>query len=107
MWLTGTKKSGIVILARRERMARLIEEHPSYVRRLEFLYGALIFLFDWICCYGLREHIIFDRGPHFDNSIMTSFLACYGLKLFTGTPYHPQKTGQVERTVQTVRSVIL
>ncbi|CAO3683068.1 unnamed protein product [Umbelopsis ramanniana] len=37
---------------------------------------------------------------------MTPSLARYGLKLTIETPYHPHRTGQVERTVQTVRGVI-
>jgi Integrase zinc binding domain len=68
--------------------------------------NALVFLFDWIYHYGLPDKIISDRGPHFDNSVMSEFWGRYGLNLTIGTPYHPHRTGQVERTVRIVRNVI-
>jgi hypothetical protein len=68
--------------------------------------NAILFLFDWISQYGVPERVISDRGPHFDNALVTGFLQNYDLKLTIGTPYHPHRTGQVERTVQSVRNIV-
>jgi hypothetical protein len=40
-WVLGQRRSRRFAPRRRERMARLVEEHPFYVRRIEFLYVAL------------------------------------------------------------------
>lgn len=68
--------------------------------------NTVIFIFEGISQYGIPKRIISDCGSHFDNQVLAIFLRRYGLKLFIGTPFYPKRTGQVERTVQSVRKIV-
>ncbi|KAL5570992.1 hypothetical protein UlMin_020589 [Ulmus minor] len=46
--------------------------------------------------FGTPRAIISDMGSHFCNKQFDSLLSKYGVTHRVATPYHPQKSGQVE-----------
>ncbi|PIN24288.1 DNA-directed DNA polymerase [Handroanthus impetiginosus] len=53
--------------------------------------------------FGIPRAITSDRGIHFCNRSFEALLSKYGVKHKIFTPYHPQTSGQVEKTVSSTR----
>ncbi|XP_033750569.1 uncharacterized protein LOC117334854 [Pecten maximus] len=48
-----------------------------------------------------------DKGPQFANSAFIKFAKEYGFEHVTTSPLFPQANGQIERTIQTVKRILL
>ena len=57
--------------------------------------------------YGIPDELISDNGPQFTCEEFAQFMKDYDIKHITSSPYHPQANGQVERTVQTVKRLLV
>ena len=58
---------------------------------------SMKFLEGIVCWFGAPVVVITDNGSHFKGEF-DQFCAGMGIQHRLGTPYHPQTTGQVERT---------
>lgn len=52
---------------------------------------------NYVCLYGVPEHILSDQGTHFVNHLMVGFRKLLGFHHIKSTPYRPQTNGAVER----------
>ena len=57
--------------------------------------------------YGISDELISDNGPQFACEEFAQFMKDYNIKHTTSSPYHPQANGQAERTVQTVKRLLV
>ena len=56
--------------------------------------------------YGIPETVISDNGPQYSSEAYSTFSKQYGFQHITSSPYHPQGTGEAERGVQTMKSLL-
>ena len=56
--------------------------------------------------FGTTRTIISDGGSHFCNRQFESLLTKYGVKHKVATPYHPQTSGQVERSNRELKNIL-
>ena len=57
--------------------------------------------------YGIPDELISDNGPQFACEEFAQFMKDYNIKHTTSSLYHPQANGQAERTVQTVKRLLV
>ena len=57
--------------------------------------------------YGIPQEIVSDNGLQYASQQMSEFAKSYGFKHTTSSPYYPQGNGQIERTVKTVKSLLI
>ena len=57
--------------------------------------------------YGISDELISDNGPQFACEEFAQFMKDYNIKHTTFSPYHPQANGRAERTVQTVKRLLV
>ena len=60
-----------------------------------------------ISWYGIPDEMISNNGPQFACEEVAQFVKDYDIKHTTSSPYHPQANGQAERTVQTVKRLLV
>ncbi len=58
-----------------------------------------------MCCTGLPDTILIDRGSVFTSSVFKKVCELFGCGKLTTTPYHPQGNGVVERLHRTLKSM--
>ncbi|XP_047268093.1 uncharacterized protein LOC124898499 [Capsicum annuum] len=56
--------------------------------------------------FGTLRAIISDGGTHFINNRFKNLLAKYGVRHKVSTPYHPQKSGQVEVSNREIKQIL-
>ena len=56
--------------------------------------------------HGIPETVRNDNGPQYSSLFFARFAESYGFKHSTSSPLYPQSNGQVERTVNTVKSLL-
>lgn len=56
--------------------------------------------------YGLVNIIDSYRGPHFTSSVLQQVIRALGIKWELHTPWHPQRSGTVERVNQTLENIL-
>lgn len=56
---------------------------------------------------GIPEYVMSDNGPQFSSSVFRQFALEWDFNHVTSSPRYPQSNGQVERTVQTIKSIII
>lgn len=56
--------------------------------------------------HGVPELVRSDNGPQYASKEFADFTKNYGFEHTTSSPYFPQSNGQVERMVQTVKSIL-
>ena len=56
--------------------------------------------------HGIPDQVLTDNGPQFSASLYAKFAEEYGFTHITTSPKYPQVNGQVERAVQTVKSML-
>lgn len=57
--------------------------------------------------YGLIDEMITDNGPQFSSADFKDFSSEFEFKHVTSSPHYAQSNGQAERTVQTVKRLIM
>ena len=57
--------------------------------------------------HGIPEKLISDNGPQYDSDDFREFAAKYQIQHDTSSPYYPQGNAQAERTVQTVKNMLI
>ena len=65
------------------------------------------FLKKLFCKFGMPRVIISDRGTHFCNSQVKKVLKRYGVTHRLATPYHPQKSRQVEVSNRELKRILM
>ena len=56
---------------------------------------------------GIPEILMSDNGPQFDSNEMREFAERYGIELVSSSPHYPQSNGLAERTVKTIKQMLL
>lgn len=56
--------------------------------------------------FGVPRMVISDDGSHFINNVFQGLLNKNGVKHKVATPYHPQKSGQVEVFNREIKSIL-
>jgi hypothetical protein len=56
--------------------------------------------------FGVTRLVISDGGSHFISMQFVNLLKKYGVKHRVATPYHPQKSGQVEVSNREIKSIL-
>jgi len=56
--------------------------------------------------HGIPEIIISDNGPQYSSHEFTEFASNYDFQHVISSPYHPQRNGEVERAVKTVKKLL-
>ncbi|GJR52499.1 reverse transcriptase domain-containing protein [Tanacetum coccineum] len=56
--------------------------------------------------FEVPKALISDRGTHFCNSLPENTLKKYGVTHSLATPYHPQISGQTEKTNQAIKRIL-
>jgi hypothetical protein len=64
------------------------------------------FLNSWIATFGPPSSIVCDGGPEFDNSVLRDVSRRLGCELHISTPSHAESHGLIERTNETLESVL-
>ena len=67
------------------------------------VFSALTFCFSE---FGIPEEVISDNGPQFTAREYQYFVAQYGFRLTTTSPYYPKGHGYIERQVQTIKNLL-
>ncbi|XP_062498814.1 uncharacterized protein K02A2.6-like [Corticium candelabrum] len=57
-------------------------------------------------CHGIPIEVFSDNGPRFVSAEFQKFATAYGFHHRTPSPLHPQGNGLVERSVQTIKSLM-
>ena len=57
--------------------------------------------------HGVPERVRSDNGPQFSSQEFEQFGRKYGFKHTTSSPHFPQSNGLAERTIQTVKRILL
>ncbi|KAJ8656678.1 hypothetical protein O0I10_007525 [Lichtheimia ornata] len=69
--------------------------------------GTAYFIYEWVCRHGVPQEIVSDNGSHFTAwELQDQLNRLYGLTIKTGSSWRPQRQGQIERAIQTVRKVM-
>ena len=57
--------------------------------------------------HGIPQYIYSDRGPPFTSHAYKEFANAYDIEVKLSTPLYPQSNGLVERTIETVKNLII
>ena len=76
-------------------------------RNLQPGQSVISYMKSQISRYGIPDELISDNGPQFACEEFAQFMKDYDIKHTTSSPYHPQANGQAERTVQTVKRLLV
>lgn len=69
--------------------------------------GTAYFIYKWVCNHGVPKEIISDNGMHFTSKELGKILKyAYGLSIKTGPSWRPQRQGQIERSIGSVRRIM-
>ncbi|KAK3541220.1 hypothetical protein QTP86_016808 [Hemibagrus guttatus] len=87
-----------VIVDRFSKACRLLplKGPPTAMEAAELLFNQVL------CCFGIPEDIVSDRGPQFMSRVWRAFLTRLGVAVNLSSGYHPQTNGQTERKIQEI-----
>jgi len=57
-------------------------------------------------CFGVSRQVINEGGSHFVDTQFRNFLTSLGIQHHVATPYHPQKSGQVETSNKQIKNIL-
>uniref|UniRef100_A0A131YJ66 RNA-directed DNA polymerase n=1 Tax=Rhipicephalus appendiculatus TaxID=34631 RepID=A0A131YJ66_RHIAP len=79
------------------------------VKRMETTTASsvIMVLKDIFARFGIPNVLISDQGPPFDSQAFKSFLQQWDIVHEPSSPLYPSSNGQVERTIQTVKSMLI
>ena len=60
-----------------------------------------------IARHGIMDTFISDNGPQFSSAEFASFMEEYGIQHLTSSPYRPQSNGLAEKSVQTIKRMMM
>ena len=69
--------------------------------------GVIIALKKIFSRHGVPERVRSDNGPQFSAQEFQLFSQKYGFTHITSSPHYPQSNGLVERTIQTIKKILL
>ena len=67
---------------------------------------AKLFVENIVCCHGIPEDLLSDRGTNFLSSLIKETCQLLGVKKINTSGYHPQTDGLVEKLNSTLISMI-
>ena len=56
--------------------------------------------------HGIPEVVYSDNGPQFQSSVYSQFALAYQFNHITSSPYFPQRNGEAERAVATIKNLL-
>ncbi|NXQ20238.1 YI31B protein, partial [Peucedramus taeniatus] len=87
-----------------DRLTHWVEAAPTVRATVNVV--CKILLEQIIPSYGMVNRIDSDRGTHFTSKVLQQITQALGIKWELDTPQHPQSSGQVERTNQTLKRTL-
>lgn len=61
---------------------------------------------DFFCNFRYPHRIRTDRASYFTSKVIKDFVRTVGVQHSVSSPYHPQSQGAVERSNQTMKSIL-
>ncbi|GJU03324.1 putative reverse transcriptase domain-containing protein [Tanacetum coccineum] len=92
-----------VIVDRLTKFAHFLPMHEDY--KMEML--AILYLNEIVARYGVPISIISDHDSRFTSRFWQSMQEALGTRLDMSMAYHPQNDGQSERTIQTLKDMLI
>ena len=68
--------------------------------------SVIVHLKSMFARHGMPDYLVSDNGPQFAANTFAKFTEEYGFIHVTTSPRYPQANGEVERSVQTVKSLL-
>ena len=91
-----------VIIDRMTKSAHFLPVRTSYSTE-DY---AKLYIRELVRLHGVPLSIISDRGTQFTSHFWKAFQKGLGTQVHLSTAFHPQKDGQVERTIQTLEDIL-
>ncbi|NXL73490.1 TF211 protein, partial [Leptocoma aspasia] len=85
-----------------DKLTQWVKAYPS--PRATARTVSKVLLEEIIPRYGLVRYIDSDQGTHFTSLVTKQLADSLGIRREYHTPWHPQSSGQVERTNQTLKA---
>ena len=104
MELPQTVNGNRYVISFVDYLTKWVELFPSDNQTSETIVKLLIDRV--ICCHGVPEALISDRGPNLLSTLMQEVCEVTGMQKLNTTAYHPQADGLVENFNRTLRAML-
>lgn len=88
----------------------LVDYYSKFVEVIELPFTTSDYVINCIkntfIRHGIPETVVSDCGPQFNSGTFSIFSKSWGFEHVKSSPHYPQSNGQVERMVQTVKTIM-